>query len=327
MSRFLVRAALAAVCVLPVFIGCQENVIDMQSSAEMVRLEISVPISETKVISGADETAVKNYQVFLFNEQEVLEAYVNKSTADLSLNATLGLKTVVVLLNAPAINDITDLTELLSKKSLLSHNAPDAFVMEGLVNININTTKNVSVEVPVSRKVAKVELANVTAAFELPQYQTMPFKVSSVYLINVPADAKYLVSSAPSQWFNQSQHVASEVDNLIYDDMKSVVVSPESPYSTKNAFYCYPNPTAADSFSKTWTARRTRLVVEAMLGDQKYYYPVTLPKLESNKIYQVSLTITRPGSLSPDSVVDKFAAAIAVSITDWADGGTVTEDI
>ena len=318
---------MVAACVMTVFSSCQKDVVDEQLSAEKVRLEISVPIAMTKVVSGADETAINNYQVFVFNNQNVLEAYVKKNTADISLSCTMVSKKVVVLVNAPALTDITTLPELMNKPSLLADNAKNALVMEGMVSVDIVSTKDVSIEVPVYRKVAKVELVSLATAFELPQYRDAAFKVSSVYLINVPANTKYFGTDAPTLWFNKSKYVSSDSNSLIYDNMNDVAITSSSPYTAKNAFYCYPNPTSADSFADAWSPRNTRLVVEATLGNQKYYYPVTLPVLEKNKRYEVSLTITRPGSYVPDTIVDKFAADFTVTVKDWEKGASVVEEI
>lgn len=327
MTRFCLSAVLAVVGIVSVLVGCQKTVADEQYSVAKTRLYVSIPITGTKVVSGANETAVKNYQIFLFNNQNVLEAYVSTSSSEVALDCTMGLKTVVALVNAPVISDISTLAALKNKKSQLSDNAADSFVMEGMTSVDINTTQNVSVNVPVARKVAKIELKQLTVDFELPQYQTMEFKVSSVYLINVPADNKYFGSEAPSVWYNKFAYVKTDDNSLIYDDMKNVQVSSSSPYSTRNTFYCYPNATDPDSFDATWKPRKTRLVVEAVLGGEKYYYPVTMPSLAQNKKYEVNLKITRPGSYSPDVIVDKFAGTFTVQVVPWESAAPISEEI
>lgn len=315
------------VCAVSLMAGCQKNESDAVMSDKKVRLGITVPVAETKVVAGVDETAIKNYQVFLFNDKDVLEAYVSQTASDISMDCTLGDKTVVVLANAPAVNDATTLASLLSKTSTLSDNSVDAFVMEGQVEVSIETTEDVNIVVPVVRQVAKIELVDVTTNFELPEYEAMAFSISSVYLINVPADKKYFGADAPEVWFNKSAYDPEDDNALIYDDMNDVAVTAGAQYSTRNALYCYPNPTLEDTFDTPWTARHTRLVVETVLGNETYYYPVTMPVIQQNKKYEVSLTITRPGAYSPDLVVDKFAADFAVTVKDWEVGASVSEEI
>ena len=327
MRRFFEYAVSAAVCVMTALTSCQKNVVDEQSSAEMVTLEVSVPVAETKVVSGIDESKINGCQVFVFNDSDVREAYVNGSSSKVDVNCTLGSKTVAVLVNAPVINDVTVLDDLMTKRSSLSDNAADALVMEGMCPLEIESTENVKVEVHVTRKVAKVKLVEVATAFDIEQYRNAPFSISSVYLINVPADNSYFTGSVPQVWFNKSGYDAADDNTLIYDEVSDPMVEPSAMYFAENTFFCYPTTVENDSFDEQWSPRNTRLVVEAVLGDQTYYYPVTLPKLEQNKSYEVSLTITRPGSYVPDAIVDKFAAEFTVVVEDWVSGGSVSEEI
>lgn len=318
--------ALCAVSVGMVMFGsCQEKITD-EAVGEKVYFDVSVSSVETKLTGSVNEATISNYQVFLYNDAGVLEAYVRKTTSDLSLECTVGIKTIVVLANAPSMTDCSTLSTLLAKTSSLKDNSAGAFVMVGKISQTISKTTT-SVPVQVTRLVSKVRLSKLEVAFEMPQYQSQTFKVSSVYLINVPADRNYFTSSTASTWFHKSKYISSDACSLIYDDMKGVTVSSTAPYTSQNTFYCYPNTTESDSFSTTWSARHTRLVVEATLGSTTYYYPVTLPVMASNKIYDVNLKITRPGATKPDAEVDKFAAGFTVSVKDWETGTTVSEEI
>ena len=290
-----------------------------------VRLTVVVPVTETKLTGGADEGRINNYQVYIFDNGGVLESYANQSSPDIELDCAAGNKTIAVLTNAPAINDVTTLSALSSKTSLLSDNNGSSFIMAGQQSVAVSADKEVTVTV--SRLVSKIKLSSLQVAFEAPQYRSMSFKVAAVYLINVPADTRYFSNISPSVWYNKQKYMSSDANTLIYDDMKSTAVSTSSPYSTVNTLYCYPNPTSQDSFSQTWSARHTRLVVEAYLGSTKYYYPVTLPELEKNKVYDVKLTITRPGTSNPDDEVDKYAADFSITVKAWETGASVTEEI
>ena len=282
---------------------------------------------DTKVTSGIDETAIKNYQVFLFNSDGTLEDCVSQSSSDIVLDCTMGKKTVVVLVNAPSMAEVTDYETLTAKKTSLSDNQADAFVMTGSTTVDIRSSQPDMITVQVSRKVAKIELASLEVDIDMPQYSSKSFKVSSVYLINVPAEMPYLEYATASVWYNKMGYTDANDNTLIYDDMDDFEVTADTPYTARNTFYCYANHTLTDTFSSTWTPRSTRLVVEAMLGDTKYYYPVTLPKINQNKKYEVNLKITRPGSLTPDTIVEKFTADFEVYIKDWQSGGTVDEEI
>ena len=306
--------------------ACQEKIAMTENvDGTKVKLKVVVPVEETRVTSSNDESKISNYQVYVFDDQGVLESYVNQTGSDIVLDCIAGNKTVAVLANAPVLNDVATWDALAAKTSLLSHNSVGAFVMAGQQSVSLTSDKEVSISV--SRLVSKIRLSSLQLSFEAPQYQSATFKVASVYLINVPAETRYFSNTVPTTWYNKQKYLSTDANTLIYDDMKSVTVTSSSPYSTTNTFYCYPNPSDQDSFSQTWSARHTRLVVEAYLGNNKYFYPVTLPKLEKNKIYDVKLTITRPGTSVPDDEVDKYAADFTISVKAWETGSTVTEEI
>ena len=75
------------------------------------------------------------------------------------------------------------------------------------------------------------------------------------------------------------------------------------------------------------TSKPAYLVVQTRLGDGIYYYSVELPKMESNKCYNVSLTVTMPGSLTPNVPVQKEDAVFSVSVSDWSGNINVNETI
>ena len=143
----------------------------------------------------------------------------------------------------------------------------------------------------------------------------------------MPADKYYITTGSVTEWYNKTKYDSSDDNSLLFDGMGDMLVTSSASYDKKNTFYCYPNPESNDNFSSTWSPRHTRLVVEALLGDTRYYYPVTLPEIESNKIYDVNLKITRPGSSLPDIEVDKFAVGFTVQVKDWEIGASVSEEI
>lgn len=326
MKRNVFIRLFALVVLLVAFNSCSHELRpEIDVSCDKVQLKVMVPVAETKLTSTMPEDQINNYQVFVFDKNGVMEAYVNKSGADIVLDCTIGEKTIAVLANAPSLSDVTTYSSLLSKVTLLADNNAESLVMTG--NKTVTISDDVEVEVSVSRLVAKVRLSKLEVDFETPQYRNMDFKVSSVFLINVPAESKYFSAVSTSLWYNKQQYVPSDPNAMIYDNMQSVSVTSSAPYSTVNTFYSYPNSVDQDSFAQTWSARHTRLVVEAYLGSTKYYYPVTLPKLEANKVYDVNLTITRPGASIPDTEVDKYAADFTVIVKDWETGASVSEEI
>ena len=245
MKRVLMCAAFVASSFISIFSGCQKEVAKDYDSNEMATLRISIPMGDTKVISDANDAQVNHYQVFLFKDDYSLEDYTSQTSPDVTLDCTMGRKYIVAMVNAPSMGDVLDYRTLTEKTSLLSDNSIGSFVMEGLTVIDIATTDPAKISVPVTRKVAKVELSSLTVAIDMPQYSSLAFKVSSVYLINVSSEIQYfpMQKTVPVSWTNQLAFVSEDANDLTYDDMGDFQVTESTPYTTKNTFYTSTNKT------------------------------------------------------------------------------------
>ena len=174
-NRFAIYVTLGFLSVVS---SCQEKIEREETPVQKVSLDVKVPVLETKVMSGVNETAINNYQVYIFDDKDRLEAYTNSNTPDITLECTLGKKTVAVLANAPEVTSLSMLDSFTSYYSRLEQNSPDAFVMEGKTTVTIENRPDNTVTVPVTRHVAKIELASLAVNFDIPQFNTYDFKVS-----------------------------------------------------------------------------------------------------------------------------------------------------
>ena len=322
MKRKLYFAAFAAVALA----ACNETLPTMADLEEgKLELEVNLPVALTKVTGEAEDDDVNSLQVFVFGTSGDLEAYGYKYADALTLKCIPGPKTVVALVNAPLIPEIASYSELTSTVSKLSNNVLKGLVMEGELEIELTTSQRVVV--PVSRLVAKITLSKIENALELDYHQSMDFVLNSVYLINVAGDKKYLVDDPSETWINQGQNEKGEIGYL-YDSLKDTKLWWGTSYTDKHYFYCYPNHTEQDSSDgQEWTPRYTRLVVEATLGGEKCYYPVSLPEVNQNTAYDISLKVTRPGSDSPDKPVSTLAAEFTVEVEEWIPADAIEEII
>lgn len=301
---------------------------------ETVSLEVKMASEQTKVSGegGSEERNVSDYQVLIYDmSSRMLEAYATPDPTAVSVNmqCTTGPKEVVVLANAPDVSSIVSYDAFLKTRSLLADNSPGSLVMEGHASPELAASGN-SVTVDIRRLVSKVVLEAVTVDFELDAYDKMDFVLKEVYLTNAAGDKSYLNEGAdPSIWHNQIvQTPDNKVDALVYDKINDVNIKETKQYTVKHHFYCYPNPYQEDTFSATaWSPRPTRLVLETELGGVTYYYPVSLPVLEQNTRYHVSLHIIRPGATSPEQDMDKYAATFNINVVDWTGPENVSETI
>lgn len=327
MKKNYVKAFCAVFGVVSLCVSCQKEVLNEQLKEDRARIEVSIPTEDTKLISDAHDAAVNNYQLFMFKDDGTIEDYVSTTSSNITLDCTRGKKHLFVFVNAPSLADESNYETISKKQMLLSDNDENSVVMSSSLTIEVSSSTPETVTMQAVRKVAKVVLSELKLEIDIPQYSILPFKVSSVYLINVPADTPYFgMASTSTLWYNKSGYNPDDDNTLIYDDMGDFQITEQTPYTTKNTFYCCPNKVDNDSFNSNWSPRHTRLVVEATLGETKYYYPVTLPKMDANKVYSVHLTITRPGLESPDAEFSKFDAPFQITIKEWVDGGSVSKE-
>ena len=313
-----------------------KDVLEQDSEVrEKVSLEVQMSSSEiTKAIGsgGDDESNVSDYQVLVYDmSSRMLETYASPdpSASSVTLQCTTGPKDIVVLANAPDMSKVVSYDAFVASPSLLIDNSAGELVMEGHAECDITSAVN-SVTVNVRRVVAKVVLEDITIDFESDAYDAMDFVLKSAYLTNVAADKKYLSEDPkPTIWYNKVFRIpAYEADDLIYENLGNVELHNPQIYSDKHHFYCYPNPYEEDTFSASvWTPRPTRLVVEAELDGKLYYYPVSLPVLKQNTIYNVSLHIVRPGATSPEQDMDRYAASFMIKVEEWEGPENITETI
>ena len=71
----------------------------------------------------------------------------------------------------------------------------------------------------------------------------------------------------------------------------------------------------------------TRLVLEAQIGEQTYYYAVTLPVSQRNQVYLIEEAVIRkPGSLDPEQdEPGAIEVTFSTSPDDWSPDYNVTE--
>lgn len=292
------------------------------------------------------EKAVNSVQVFVFDEKGQLNAYraAGKSTSDISISCTSGQKTVWAVVNGEDLSSISTMAALQASTTDLADNSrtpAEGFIMAGSASCTVNGA-GTEVSVEVSRLTSRVALTKVTNS--LPSaYGALTVKCVS--LANVVGNQNLAGNASPATWYNGMgrKDGATSADQIIDGETNlascaeltfasvgssvnvSESLSPETPY----LFYCYPNPTEQDAsgWAEEFTARKTRLILTAVVGGKTYYYPVVLDKPARNTSYTVTVTITGLGSTDPDKPVEKGSMNVSVTVKDWTTGAVYDETI
>ena len=265
----------------------------------------------TKATDISGEATVNSLQVFVFRSgADELDAYGTVASAsELTISCTTGEKDIYALVNAPDLKAIATKTDLLATVSELSNNRTDNFEMIGTATATVPEALGITVNV--DRLASRVVIKKITRNFTSDALKAVDFSIDAIYLVNAAGDLNYGKDGEPTKWYNEGSN-KSEQATLLVDTPSAAVINGES-HSTAHYFYAYPNLNSGDD-----AVADTRLVVEATLDGRKYYYPVTMPKMESNKSYEINeLTITRPGSDDPDTPIEITDQDFKIQVNDW----------
>ncbi|NMB37500.1 MAG: hypothetical protein GX993_05615 [Bacteroidales bacterium] len=332
------KKILSILAVAVLFTAC--NAIEPDNSEGEGRLKISVKGDiVTKAVTDVvgNEATVNNIQIFIF-DGEICKYYFDNGTAltktiDKVQTGTYDLW-VVANLGETLSSSVTK-SALKTKSLTLAQNAStNGFVMSGERQIEVKASGTESVEITISRLVARARLVKVTNNLASGYG---PVKIKYVMLDNVVANQNISGTANITTWSNKmGRNAGVKIDGVTKSEApESLLGNPTerniaigSSDTPAFRFYGYANETTEDSTDiTTWSARKTRLVVVAEIQGSTYYYPVTLPSFRRNTAYDILLTIKNLGSDDPETkpVTDAIDATIVVA--PWEDGGEITEEI
>ena len=317
--------------------GCHRAAPPGPGSVEVV---FSV-LGETTRATGTDgEAAVDGWALLLYRDGRLAEAGTSSSGSAIRKTLPAGEYTAYAVVNPPASfapAGFPDPGALAGAESALGDNAPGRLVMAGRRTVTVPVPDGSVQRIGVDRLVCKAGIRKVSVQFKNPDVAARPFRLKGIYLTNCYGKNRYGsdwtaedILSTASVWHNRMGfHSEAGVDGLLAETGLDIPVTADRPHTQEHVFYFYPNPLPAslDTRSGTWTRRRTRLVLEAQIGDRTYYYPVTLPESQRNRTYLIEEAVIRKlGSLDPEKdepgVID---VTFSTSTDDWSPAFQVTE--
>ena len=281
----------------------------------------------SRATSAQGDAAINKAQVVVYNSSGLQVACANAVAGVATLKVPLGqsgFRVCAVANSATDLSSLGTLSALTSSISRLGENKGSS--IEGLEMIgwknNVTFSSGYNEPIDLARFASKVEIDRIVNS--IPGSPVL--KLKGIYLINVNTACSYEMGTGNAVWMQKQHYTSSETAICGYTaDIFNADVVSGTPYSTPHYFYCYPNPVTTDSSAQTWSPRFTRLVVEASYSGQTYYYPMNIRgssgDLRNNSSYIITkLTITGPGSDSPDKPVDKGNVSFSLNVLDWATG-------
>ena len=305
-----------------------------------VEVVFSILGETTRATGTAGEAAVDDWALLLYRDGRLAEAGTSSSGSAIRKTLLAGDYTAYAVVNPPASFAPAGYPSpgvLAGAESALGDNAPGRLVMAGRRTVSVPVPDGSVQRIGVDRLVCKAGIRKVSVQFENPNLAARPFRLKGIYLTNCYGKSRFGsdwavedILSTASVWHNRMGfHSAGGVDALLAETGLDIPVTADRPHTQEHVFYFYPNPLPAslDTRSGTWTRRKTRLVLEAQIGDRTYYYPVSLPESQRNRTYLIEEAVIRKlGSLDPEK--DEPGAidvTFSTSADDWSPAFQVTE--
>ncbi len=349
-------AALAAVACDPV---SELPVAEFGNCSLRVSFTVGDPatkaVSSTAEWDG-DET-VSTVQLMLFKHsdgsriasftKDQLTAVTSKQFTKTLSSLTVGFYDVLVFVNQPTITattrDAAKATAITMSSSAIARKSGTTSLgvpsYGEVLNVELKAENTISnpkgASVDVSKLPFRVMLKSLTTAIV---NGTPTVNIQSSYLENALMTWTAAGTGNPSGMANKAGRngstkvsVASGAEAAYADwtvrdiSVNNVGNTYTLPDAKKGGFYAFKNDVteANDSFNGAFTAEsteRTRLVVAATWDGTQCWYPVTIPSPQAGYSYDVSLTITGPGSDDPNKPVVHGNIAITVTVTPWTGG-------
>lgn len=306
-------------------IGLMALLVSCEKPSEEVPVNVSFTLDglQTKVtgVSYADESTVVRWTVFVFDTRSGWFRYGSSDdAAPVTLSLVAGKRYLCLALanyplSGPGALDpsaVTSADDLADKVAALDDNAPGRLLMFGEASL-LPSTGNRVASIPVRRLVSRVDVQGVSVDFsQWPAWTGKTLLLKHIYLTNAYKTTTYgadndSVSPVCSAWYNTlgwhgGGAVSAAMDALLGDRDINTSVDALHPYSLSHSFYFYPNPVEEDDRrNDAWTPRRTRLVLEASVDGETFYYPIDIPPMERNSICAArNLVIRGPGFSHPE---------------------------
>ena len=280
-------------------------------------------------VAPEEETRINSVQLYIFNNEGTLIQRITGIRDEYEVILPDGCCTFYCFVNAPELPVApSSAEELLKCESYLWNNSRGSFQMTGTTTVEIDS--DLELEIIVQRMVAKVECI-IRTEFGNSHLAGMPFKVHRIYLTNVTGKNNYALTAMQGDdglWYNKMEYQQSSCDNLICGKLIDRPMADGDSLVVGETLYPYPN-SSTDCFDrKLWSARKTRLVIEASLGETLWYYPVTMENTFANTYYFYDITITREGVSHPEEpITEPGTIETIVKISEWNEGGEIDDEV
>lgn len=282
--------------------ACQPALQETFPQQESVR--ISLTVNGSTKASAMAEDAISRAEIYVFEQDGTLETHASASGGSVTVTLRPGTRKEVYAI----VNQTTDCRTLAQVQALTSSLNATGFVMSGRLSGETFSGEGPFL-LPVSRQAVKISLGSITNDIREDDLKGQTFVLRSIYLVNVAPGPLSLWNgpAEPDLWINQGGWVSSALDAMT-QEVVGTTLAPGETLPGDHIFYCFPHT----------STRKTKLVIEALIGTQTCYYPIELNQLAKNTRYRIpSLSLQRFGSSSPDESVTTALGNFQLLAQSW----------
>lgn len=158
----------------------------------------------------------------------------------------------------------------------------------------------------------KVRLLDICCDFSGRPYEGAVMENTKVYLTRACAECQPLRDDRGITWTNPGMADSVALSRMkhpeyLYRSIEGTIDT--EPKQCDIDLYTYPNTDDGDN--------GTRLVIECDIQGNRCYYPLRLPPLKRNTVYEVSVQISRMGTPDPDIPAESTCAAVNLKVRPW----------
>lgn len=326
-SLILLPVRALVISLFPVLCGCEPALI-----SDSIFTAADRPAVKAAVLSE-DNGQIRNLDILVFNDDlfQKLDCYQRVEEYDhdiLNIGSRSGKKAIFVCANSiwnrDSWMDISCMSDLVGKKAELENEDKMHPLMVGYARTDGNRPQ--ASQVFLKRLSSEVILRSLSCDFRRKPYQGEQIRNVKAYMINVNGTCSILADGTvfPERIINRG--CLQESDMMRFSDPSLIVgeiggeigESITYPYLS---FICYPNNAESEGPGTPYT----RLVIEGMIGDEKWYWPVNINRsgdsemqgIDVNSQYIYDIMITRKGSTDPDTPVESDAVTINLETVKW----------
>ncbi len=290
--------------------------------------------------SVAEENAIKNYAIYIYNNEDKLERRVVEASVTGSdpYNKTIsglkiGPKAIVVFANLntyPDSVDVVNYTALSTQITLEQQNADIAtngLIMGAKVDYALPLTGG-SVTVPVERAVAKIVVGDISINKETTYTETLA--ISDVHIMKAlpnatlePTAVTGAIGTTSGQEFYggiADDTLSTKVQKAYLTNALTVTETTPSLVGDRTpniAFYVFPNQL---------TNEETLITFEGTYDGATVYFPFRINDLTSgngnliqrNTVHTINVVFRNPGTTHPETPLDPADLEISVTAAPWA---------